>query len=88
MSDFLTILEEAEGTAVLTLNRPEKRNALSRALRQEIVERLDELAKSDDVRAVVLTGAAPVFCAGPSSTAAWQPASTCAVSVTPTFYSF
>jgi enoyl-CoA hydratase/carnithine racemase len=30
---------------VLTLNRPEKRNALSRTLREEIVQRLDELAK-------------------------------------------
>jgi enoyl-CoA hydratase len=60
----LTILEEADGTAVLTLNRPEKRNALSRALRAEIVQRLDELEKSDGVRAVILTGAGPVFCAG------------------------
>jgi enoyl-CoA hydratase len=57
-------LEEADGIAVLTLNRPEKRNALSRALREEIVARLDELAKSDGVRAVVLTGAGTVFCAG------------------------
>lgn len=64
VTDSLTTLVEAEGAAVLTLNRPEKRNALSRALREEIVERLDELAKSDSVRAVVLTGAGPVFCAG------------------------
>ncbi len=64
MTDSLTILEEADGIAVLTLNRPEKRNALSRALREEIVQRLDELAKSDGVRAVVLTGAGTVFCAG------------------------
>ena len=64
MTDALTILEKADGAAVLTLNRPEKRNALSRALREEIVERLDELAKNDGVRAVVLTGAGPVFCAG------------------------
>lgn len=64
MTDSLTILEEADGTALLTLNRPEKRNALSRALREEIVQRLDDLAKSDGVRAVVLTGAGSVFCAG------------------------
>jgi enoyl-CoA hydratase/carnithine racemase len=64
VTDSLTILEEADGTAVLTLNRPAKRNALSRALRREIVERLDELAESDGVRAVVLAGAGPVFCAG------------------------
>jgi len=64
VTDSLTTLEEADGTAVLTLNRPEKRNALSRALRAQIVEQLDELAKSDGIRAVVLTGAGPVFCAG------------------------
>jgi enoyl-CoA hydratase/carnithine racemase len=64
VTDSLTILEEADGTALLTLNRPEKRNALSRALREEIVERLNGLAKSNGVRAVVLTGAGPVFCAG------------------------
>jgi enoyl-CoA hydratase len=64
VTESLTILDETDGIAVLTLNRPEKRNALSRALREEIVGRLDELAKSDAVRAVVLTGAGPVFCAG------------------------
>ena len=37
MANSLTILEESGGVAVLTLNRPEKRNALSRALRDEIV---------------------------------------------------
>ncbi len=64
MTDSLTILDVADGIAMLTLNRPEKRNALSRALRGELVQRLEELAKSDEVRAVVLTGAGPVFCAG------------------------
>ncbi|MBW2242142.1 MAG: enoyl-CoA hydratase/isomerase family protein [Deltaproteobacteria bacterium] len=64
MTDALTILEEAEGVAVLTLNRPTKRNALSRALREELVARLDVLEKSDSVRAVVLAAAPPSFCAG------------------------
>jgi len=64
VANELTILEEAEGAAVLTLNRPDKRNALSRALREEIVERLDALEKNEAVRAVVLTGAPPAFCAG------------------------
>ncbi|MBW2314905.1 MAG: enoyl-CoA hydratase/isomerase family protein [Deltaproteobacteria bacterium] len=64
MTDALTTLEAADGVAVLTLDRPEKRNALSLALRKEIVERLDALEKNEVVRAVVLTGAAPAFCAG------------------------
>lgn len=64
MADALTILEETDGAAVLTLNRPEKRNALSAGLREEIGERLDALGKRAGVRAVVLTGAGPAFCAG------------------------
>jgi len=64
MNDSMTMLEEKDGVAVLTLNRPKKRNALSRALRDELVQQLGELAKSDQIRAVVLTGAGPVFCAG------------------------
>ena len=64
MTDSLTILEVEDGSALLTLNRPDKRNALSRALREEIVQQLEALAKSDGVRAVVLTGAGSVFCAG------------------------
>ncbi|MCP5059745.1 MAG: enoyl-CoA hydratase/isomerase family protein [bacterium] len=64
MTDALTMLEEAEGVALLTLNRPAKRNALSRAMRGELVARFDALEKSDAVRAVVLIGAPPSFCAG------------------------
>jgi len=67
MSEAFTILEEADeanGVAVLTLDRAAKRNALSRALRDEIVARLEQLARHETVRAVVLTGAGPVFCAG------------------------
>ena len=64
MTDSLTTVEQDEGTVVLTLNRPAKRNALSRALRHELVDRLETLARDGDVRAVVLTGAGAVFCAG------------------------
>ena len=64
MAESLTLLEQDEGVALLTLNRPEKRNALSRALRQEIVQRLEQFEKDGAVRAVVLSGADPAFCAG------------------------
>ena len=64
MTDSLTLTEARDGFAVLTLNRPDKRNALSRALRHEIVDRLDEFQKDKSIRAVVLTGAGPAFCAG------------------------
>lgn len=55
--------QEQQGTALITLNRPEKRNALSLALRQEIVNCLAELEKEGG-GAVVLTGAGSTFCAG------------------------
>jgi enoyl-CoA hydratase/carnithine racemase len=64
MTDSLTTTEESGGTVVLTLNRSNKRNALSKALRAEIVSRLDDFEKSEHIRSVVLTGAGPVFCAG------------------------
>ena len=64
MPESKTTLEIEEGVAVLTLDRAEKRNALSRALRDEIVQRLEALAKDDSVRVVLLTGNGPVFCAG------------------------
>lgn len=52
------------GCVLLTLNRPERRNALSMELRLELVATLRELARDDDIRALVLTGAGPGFCAG------------------------
>jgi len=61
--EFLTLSRE-DNIATLTLNRPEKRNALSRALRAEIPKALGELAADDAVSVVVLTGAGSVFCAG------------------------
>lgn len=50
--------------AILTLNRPDRRNALSRALMRELEEQLDRAGHDPKVRAVVLTGAGTVFCAG------------------------
>jgi enoyl-CoA hydratase/carnithine racemase len=49
---------------VLTLNRPQSRNALSSSLVVELYEALIEAGANDDVHVVVLTGSAPAFCAG------------------------
>jgi len=49
---------------VLTLNRPEKRNALSWALMHDLVDRLRELHYDDSIDVVVITGAGAAFCAG------------------------
>lgn len=53
-----------DGVATLTLSRPERRNALSIKLRNEITEQLDSWAADPAIRAVVLTGAGSTFCAG------------------------
>ncbi|MCW2676083.1 MAG: caiD [Modestobacter sp.] len=49
---------------VLTLDRPERRNALSTALQDDLVEELLTSAENPEVRAVVLAGNGPAFCAG------------------------
>jgi enoyl-CoA hydratase len=49
---------------VLTLDRPERRNALSSALQADLIEELLGCAEDAGVRAVVLTGNGPAFCAG------------------------
>jgi enoyl-CoA hydratase/carnithine racemase len=53
-----------EGVARLTLDRPEKKNALSIQLRDEMSDALDALATDDAVKVVVVTGAGDVFSAG------------------------
>jgi enoyl-CoA hydratase len=54
----------ADGVAVLTLHRPEVRNAISSGLRRELTENIDRLGADDDVAAIVLTGTDPAFSAG------------------------
>jgi enoyl-CoA hydratase/carnithine racemase len=57
--------EVAAGVATVTLNNPEKRNMLSGQMLTELVDAMKMARDSDDVRAVVLTGAGDkVFCAG------------------------
>ena len=65
MVDSLVLLDRpADGVVWLTLNRENRRNALSIVLRDELADVLDQLADDDSVRTVVLTGAGSVFCAG------------------------
>jgi enoyl-CoA hydratase len=60
----LVVIDREDGIAVLTLNRPEARNALSSALLKDLRTALAEVDSDDSVRAVILTGADPAFCAG------------------------
>ena len=51
-------------TEILTLNRPEARNAMSPELSLALDQAFDEIDADPDVRVVVITGNGPVFCAG------------------------
>jgi enoyl-CoA hydratase len=62
--DGVLTVERGDTHATLTLNRPEKRNALSVELRDAISDALDELADDPELKAVVITGAGAVFSAG------------------------
>ena len=57
MSFETLLLDRSDGIATITINRPEKRNALSAAVRRELVAALDAVEADTSVRVVVLTGA-------------------------------
>jgi enoyl-CoA hydratase len=60
----LVIVDVADGVATLTLNNPEERNTLTAPMVAEIMEAMDRIEADTGVGAVVVTGAAPAFCAG------------------------
>jgi enoyl-CoA hydratase/carnithine racemase len=60
----LLTLERREQVALVTLRRPEKRNALSIDLRLELAEAFGHLSDDDSIGCVVITGAGPAFCSG------------------------
>lgn len=64
MPELITVDGPADNVARLTLTRPEKKNALSIQLRDEMSDALDALADDEAVKAVVVTGAGDVFSAG------------------------
>ncbi|MGY1712227.1 enoyl-CoA hydratase/isomerase family protein [Geodermatophilus sp. SYSU D00758] len=58
------VVEDRGHVRLLTLDRPERRNALSTPLQADLVEELLRCGEDDGVRAVVLAGNGPAFCAG------------------------
>jgi 2-(1,2-epoxy-1,2-dihydrophenyl)acetyl-CoA isomerase len=58
------LLHRTEGTATVTLNRPDRMNAWSTDMSRELIEVLRELSADTAVRAVMLTGAGRAFCTG------------------------
>ena len=63
MSDTI-LVERADGVATITLNRPDKLNALTAEMQQGYSDALRELDSDSDVRVIVVTGAGRGFCSG------------------------
>jgi enoyl-CoA hydratase/carnithine racemase len=61
--EHLTLAQEGPA-AILTLNRPQRRNALSLALMVEMIDALDSIGRAGEARAVILAAAGKVFCSG------------------------
>jgi enoyl-CoA hydratase len=64
VSEPVLLLEKEDGIAVVTLNRPDKMNSLSRDLRRELVAMFRALDEAGDVDVAILTGRGRAFCAG------------------------
>ena len=60
----MLLREDTGGVAYLTLNRPRARNALSLEMLDEVNQTLDAIKEDQSVRAVVIAGNGPAFCAG------------------------
>lgn len=65
MADYTSIMYRVEDRiARITMNRPEKRNALNATMRNEIVDALRTAERDDEVSVVLIEGAGPSFCSG------------------------
>ena len=58
------LYDKHEHVAVLTLNRPERLNAISGAVREEVHEAVQAAQDDDEVRALIITGEGRGFCSG------------------------
>ena len=64
MFETITLETDSRGVATLTLNQPDKHNAMSGLMLEELTQASGEIAKDINIRVVVLTGAGKSFCAG------------------------
>jgi methylglutaconyl-CoA hydratase len=86
MTEELVRYDSHPPAVIITLNRPDKRNALSRALIQALKDAFERAQSDSKARSVILTGAGPAFCAGmdlaelaetvnqPTESAVWEDA--------------
>jgi enoyl-CoA hydratase len=64
MKELISVDRKGASIGIITLQRPEKKNALSIALRDEVSSALDRLRSDPDLKVAILTGAGDVFSAG------------------------
>ncbi|MGH3351530.1 MAG: enoyl-CoA hydratase/isomerase family protein [Nocardioides sp.] len=64
MTEQPVLVDRTEAVATITLNDPDRRNALTRASKEALRDAVADVARDQDVRAVVLTGAGKSFCVG------------------------
>ena len=64
MTEKTVLLDVEDKIATITLNRPERKNAINTNMVNDWVEILDECRDNDDIAAIILTGAGEAFCAG------------------------
>ena len=65
MKTYKTILiEKRDKTGIITMNRPEKLNAINLEMKHELSEALSDMEVDDDIRVVILTGAGKAFSSG------------------------
>jgi len=63
-AESVVLIDKQDGIATVTLNRPEKLNALNRELRKTFCQAMQELRDDPEVRVVIITGAGRAFCVG------------------------
>jgi enoyl-CoA hydratase/carnithine racemase len=62
---YQTILYDvADKILTITLNRPEKLNAFTATMQQELIDAFDRADRDDGIRAIIVTGSGRAFCAG------------------------
>lgn len=74
MSELVLLRREARGVVRLSMNRPEKRNAMSIPMLEQLCAALDEIAADPGARVIVFGGEGPTFCSGLDLAEAQDPA--------------
>ena len=64
MTDQAVIVSEADGIITITLNRPQAKNAVNKAVAEGVSNALDKLESDSALRVAIITGAGGTFCSG------------------------